>query len=308
MNNLAKSIAALCLITAMACGDAGNLERSRRTVIKVDHHVLTLSKFNEFFESVKMNYEKDDVTRLRDARARYVLQLLEEMLIARRAEELGISVPPRELNEAIAEVKQTYTEEGFNDMLMKQAISLDTWKERLQKQLLVQKVIVEDLGKDIVVSREDIRRYFDEHKQEWHHPESFRVLHILVSEKKKAQKILKEVKNGADFSELARTYSTALEAESGGDMGYIEKGDLPEELEKPIFALKTNEVSPVIHTAFGYHIFKIIEKRPAGNPAMEELVEDIKKQVKNQKIKDAYGSWLSGLRTRYNVEINEQVI
>jgi len=91
-------------------------------------------------------------------------------------------------------------------------------------------------------------------------------------------------------------------------MGFVERGHLPEELEAPIFALKKGELSPVVKTSYGYHIFEVVEKRQAGKPEMNDLIGEIRELLKREKVGKAYGPWLAELRARYAVVVNDQII
>jgi parvulin-like peptidyl-prolyl isomerase len=277
----------------------------------VDDHTLTLSEFNAFFEPLKMNYDREDGgddTSLREARARFFLELIEEMIILRRAEELGLQVTSGELQQALKNIEGDYDDQGLQDMFMKQAISLETWKERIRRQLLVEKVLNQELGASISVTPDEMRQYYDAHHEQWSRGEQVRVWHMLLSSKEQAEQVLKKIKSGEDFAAVARQYSTAPEAKSGGDMGYVERGHLPERLEVPIFSLEQDTVSPVIKTSYGYHIFKVVDKRQAGKPKMHDWIDEIRERVKKEKIEAAYGPWLAALRSRYEIKINKEII
>jgi len=282
-----------------------------RPVISVDDHVLTLSEFNEYFEPLKMSYgreENEDASSLREARARFLLELIEEMIILRRAEELGLHVSSAEMQQALENLEGDYDDQGLKDMFMRQAISLETWKERVRRQLLVEKVLNQDLGEGISVTPEEMRQYYDEHHEEWGRGEQVRIRHILLSSQEQANEVLKKIKDGEDFAAVARQYSSAPEATMGGDMGYVARGQLPERLEVPIFSLELDRVSPVIKTSYGYHIFKVVEKRPADKPRMDDRIEEIRKRVKKEKIETAYGPWMAKLRSRYKITVNKEII
>ena len=304
----------LCLFflaSLVGCSGKNGTEEHLKPVIRVDDHVLTLSEFNAFFEPLKMSYgtdENEEDEGLREARARFLLELIEEMIILRRAEELNLHVSDGELQEALDAIEGDYDEEGLRNMFMKQAISLDAWKERARRQLLVEKVLSRDLNVHITVTPDEIRQYYDEHREEWDLGEQVRVRQILLSNKKQAQDVLKKVREGEDFAGLAEQYSTAPESSQGGDLGYVQRGSLPESLEKPIFALAEGKVSPVIKTQYGYHIFKVIEKKQAGKQTMDDWIEEIKGRIKTQKLETAYGPWLAELRSRYKITVNKETI
>ncbi|MBW2107957.1 MAG: peptidyl-prolyl cis-trans isomerase [Deltaproteobacteria bacterium] len=309
--HVVHQVVALCCLVLCGCSGGTDQALQTREVIRVDDLVLTLRQFNDFFEPVRMGYLGEaapDDEGLRAARARFLLEQLDEMVILRRAQELGLGVTPEELEAGLNEFKRDYDENSLHDMFMRQAISPETWKERTRRQLLVQKVVDRDLGATMVVSPEEIEQYYNAHYRQVPQTEAARVQQVLVADKLLADKLLKRLAQGEDFAELARRYSTAPEADRGGDMGYIARGELPESLESPIFDLTPGAVSRVVHSPYGYHIFKVIEKRPAGIPGLEGCVDKIREQVKKAKIEAAYGPWLAKLRVRYHVTVNKEII
>jgi len=83
-----------------------------------------------------------------------------------------------------------------------------------------------------------------------------KVSHILVEKKSEAEKILKQLKEGADFAELARKHSTCPSKKNGGNLGFFTRGRMVKEFEKAAFDLKKGELSDIVKTEFGYHIIK----------------------------------------------------
>lgn len=297
----------------MLCGCSGGPDQvlQNQVVIRVDDLVLTLRQFNDFFEPIRLGYPGEfapDDEGLRAARARFLLEQLDEMVILRRAQELGLKVTPEELEAGLNQFKGDYDQDSLHDMFMRQAISPDTWKERTRRQLLVQKVIDTDLGATVAVSAEEIEQYYDTHYRKAPQAQAVRVQQVLVADRQQADAIRKRLVQGEDFSALARQYSTAPEADKGGDMGFVARGQLPESLEAPIFDLAVGAVSPVVHSPYGYHIFKVTEKRPAGVPGLEGCVDKIRQRVKEAKIEAAHGAWLNKLRARYHVTVNKEII
>ncbi len=88
---------------------------------------------------------------------------------------------------------------------------------------------------------------------------NLRALHILVATEDEANEVKKLLDEGADFKELARSRSKGPNAEKGGDLGLVSKGDLMPELDRELSSLKVGEISDIIKTEMGYHIFKRIE-------------------------------------------------
>ncbi|MDY6987324.1 MAG: peptidylprolyl isomerase [Thermodesulfobacteriota bacterium] len=306
------ALAFLVFLLVSACSNTDEPGLEGQPVVQVEDLVLTLAEFNEFFEPFRMNQAQGqgDGQALREARLRFLLQLLEEMIILRRAAELGVKVSAQELEEAVTSIEGGYGEAGFKDMFMKQAISLETWKKRLKAQLIVKKVVYKELAEDITVTPEEIGDFYKRHREDFAAGtgEQIRPYHILLSTKEEADRILERLKKGEDFATMARLSSEAPEAERGGDMGFVARGELPKCLEDPLFALEKDTLSQVIQTPYGHHIFKVVENRAASEPGMDDWIEKAKEYVREEKLEAAYGPWLAKLRSRYRITVNKEMI
>ena len=306
---MAIALVVLCLISG--CSDTGDMSLGNQVVIRVDDRELTLAQFNEYFEATAMSCDDEqtqDRVTMRETRLRFLLQLVEEMIIVRRADDLHLDISPKELDIAMRDIQKNHSEPSFNYLFLKRAISFEAWKERLKTRLLVEKVIRKELLKEVSPTPPEIRDYYAKHWEEWNQGEEIRARHILLPSKEKAKHILRRLESGDDFAALARDHSVAPEAQEGGDMGYVVRGQLPESLEKPLFDLELGDVTPVIKTPYGFHILQAVEKREAGKPKIEECIEKIRDGIQKERLEATYGSWLAGLRSRYRIEINEGVI
>ena len=140
-----------------------------------------------------------------------------------------------------------------------------------------------------------VRAAYLANKDKYQAPEQAHVAHILIANqddaKAKAQieKLRQEAASGADFAKLDKENSSdAGSALKGGDLGLIPRGQTAPEFEAAAFALgKPGELSPVIKTQFGYHIIKLIEKKPARTMALEEVKPQLEKQFIQQAIQQA---------------------
>jgi peptidyl-prolyl cis-trans isomerase D len=152
----------------------------------------------------------------------------------------------------------------------------------------------------ITVTDEELRKAYSDSLDNFRMPERIHVRHILIStegksdaEKKtllaKAQDVLKQAKGGADWMALAKKYSDdKANADQGGDLNWVVKGQMVPEFESAAFALKPNEIGGVVTSQFGYHIIQVLAKDPAKVKPFEEvkdgLMVDLRKQDVAQKM------------------------
>lgn len=145
------------------------------------------------------------------------------------------------------------------------------------------------LRESIDIPEDEMKSYFESRKEDFSEKEKIRVRHILFSippsaseEKKgeikeKAKQVLNEIKNGADFAEMAKKYSDdAGSANDGGDSGFFERGVMVPEFEREAFALEPGSLSGIVQTNFGFHIIKMEEKQSA----MQKQFADVKEQIR----------------------------
>jgi parvulin-like peptidyl-prolyl isomerase len=179
--------------------------------------------------------------------------------------------------------------------------------ELLFDQLLVEKYMYA-LVKDIQVDEEEIQRYYSEHKREFLLPERVKVSQILLQSEDKAVEILESLKDGdpENFRKLAKAQSVGVEASRGGEMGVFAMGQLPEEMEKAIFALKEGEVSPVLESSYGYHIFRLDSRYEPELISPDRASSSIEIKILSQKVKNRISQHIENLKNSLEWEFYMQ--
>ena len=162
-------------------------------------------------------------------------------------------------------------------------------------------VIVADQAKvadSIQLTDAQIQDYYNSHKDEYRTPERVRARHILLSTANKpkdevakiqaqADALLKQIKAGGDFAELAKKNSQDPgSAQKGGDLGWVSRGQMVKNFEDAVFTLKPNEISNVVTTEYGFHIIQVLEKQPAHLQSLDEVKPAITVTLKNQTVFD----------------------
>ena len=129
-----------------------------------------------------------------------------------------------------------------------------------------------------------------------------RARHILVDTKEEAEKIIEELKGGADFAELAKQ-SKDPSGQNGGDLGFFGAGQMVPEFEKAAFALEPGQITQEpVKSQFGWHVIKVEEKRMSEPPSFAE----VEAQLRNYLMRQKFETILAGLRDKYPVEIVDQ--
>ncbi len=240
------------------------------------------SYFNSDFErylKFSLGNDYDDLSDI--SLSRLADNFVEEKIFLEAARDQGVSLTLEEKKEYLAKhVNQIEMEENKRSM-GEEEINL------LFDQLLVEKYTYA-LIREIKVDEEEIQEYYLEHKREFLLPERVKVSQILLPSEDKAVKILERVRDAGseDFKRTARTELIGVEASKGGEMGVFEMGQLPQEMENIIFSLQVGEVSPVLESSYGFHIFRLDARFGPELIPEKEAIASIETKILSQKVKD----------------------
>ena len=263
---------------------------------------ITLGEFQERFARTGLKPEKEAELQVKEE---FLNRLIERKMMLREAQRRRIKVSLPEINKRV-ETMRADQGKDVKETLGGLGIDFEKWKSDLWEDMMLEKLIARDVVRASHVSSSEIRRYYQENPQEFQRPEQVRVRQIVVATEDEAQKILDQLLNEkADFTALARKKSTAPEAEEGGDLGYFAMGEMPGEF-NVVFGLPRGGISSVVKSPYGYHIFKLEDKRKAGKMGLEEASKDIAEKLSRQKQDVQYQQWLTELRGRTKFVVNYQ--
>lgn len=246
-------------------------------------------------------------------------QMINTELLAQNAEKEGIKVTDKEVQSSFNELK-TYinSDEEIKGAAEELGINDEFLKEQAKLSLLIQKS-QEKFYKEGKVSESEMKEYYDKHIDEYKKDE-VEASHILIKTtddnnkplseaeqkkaKAKAEKVLKEVKAGGDFAELAKKYSDDPgSAAQGGALGAFGKGMMVQEFEDAAFGMEPGEISDLVKTDFGYHIIKVTD-RIKETTSFEEAKEGIKEEI----LKNKYGEKVAELQKKAKIEKTDSAI
>ena len=201
-----------------------------------------------------------------------------------------------------------YQEDSFQRYLEIENISLQEWQNKLKNNLLIKSLINKVVNSKVSISDSETQEYFKAHPEEFQTKERIRALHIMVETEEEARNILKKMASGKkDFSHLAQEHSLGPEGVKGGDLGYFESGNMPEEFDD-IFKLNVNETSAIIRSPYGFHIFKVIDKKNHRKMSFDESRKLIYNKLLQQHQEKAFQEWLKKIKDDASIKINYDIL
>ncbi len=298
----------IVIIVVMLPSCKGNMPA--HIVAEVDGDPITVAEFTTELAPLVGDYhaspspqEEGGLKQLKEALAD---QLIEQRLILHEAPKMGILVSDDEVEEALASIKRSYPEGGFEEVVPDEA-SLLQWKERLQQRLLIEKVITRVSQVTSPIDEKTMRQYYEQHREEFVLSEQVRVRQIVVEDRNDAENIIRKLKRGDPFDELARRYSSGPEAGEGGDLGFFGRGEMPEEFDI-VFSLQEGEISDIVQSPYGYHIFQVVTKQDQSESGFAEVKAQIMQVIIREKEEKAFQDWLKTVKKKATIRVNEKAL
>lgn len=206
------------------------------------------------------------------------------------------------------------SEEEFLEMLSQRGYTPDTLREELGKVMAIDGYIGGEVATAVDVTEKEVRGYYDDNQNMFREPESLRASHILVSveegadekQKKSAYGTIRDIKKkidkGEPFEALAKEHSDCPSSAQGGDLGFFQKGQMVKPFEDAVFALKVGEISDIVETRFGYHVIKLVDRRPERTAPFDEVKGDIEQFLGEQKVYTRLRSIVDRLKTEAKIQ------
>jgi peptidyl-prolyl cis-trans isomerase C len=243
-------------------------------------------------------------------------QLVVYTLLSQESQKRGIKVEDAEIDAKMAELKKQFpTQDAFDKALKERGMTLDSLRKDARVDLSVTKLIDAETAALPGPSDLDAKAFYEKNPDKFKQEESVRASHILVrvdekadaAAKKKARaeidSVLKQLKAGGDFAKLAQQHSQDGSAAQGGDLNYFAKGAMVPAFDKVAFELKPGQVSDVVTTQFGYHIIKVIDRKPGRTIPLEEASQQIKQFLTEQKKQQHQEAFIEGLKKKSKIEV-----
>lgn len=300
----------LCGLILIAACDKVDIF-SRPYVAEVNGSRIYLDEYKARLTQKKALVPKELLSAQPDYGKRMEEEVLDNMIIEKimylRARELGLAVSYGELEGRISEIKKEYGGE-FPSLFAQEKLNFEQWKEDLKREMLLEKLIAVDVNAHIHVSEDEAEDYFNSHNDLYKAGPEVRVAQIVVRDMAVARQALQRLNAGDDFSDVAKELSIGPEARLGGDLGFIARGVMPEPLDKTIFNLRLNEISHIVQSPYGFHIFKIMEVKPVKIKDFAESKQEVMADIRAAKGEAAFVSWLDSLKAKAVIKKEHAVL
>lgn len=246
-------------------------------------------------------------------------QLIRRQLLDEKIAEANITITEDDVMNQINEIAsaQKMSLEDFKKTIEQYGRNFEEVKEDFRKMLSRNKFMEAQWAGKIDVTEENAKKYYDENKKRFDVPEQIRTSHILIkfeladpnadpneakaTAKAKAQGLLQQIKDGADFAELAKAHSACPSAPKGGDLGFFPRGETTPQFEKVAFGLEIGQISDVVETEYGYHVIKVTDHKDASVVSFEQAKDDITKQLTEKKQLEFAKEYLTSLKAQANI-------
>jgi peptidyl-prolyl cis-trans isomerase C len=286
-------------------------------VAKVNGDVIGKTEFEGAIHSVEARAGRPVPAEQRDQVYRSVLDdLVAYRLLRQEARRRQVPVADVDLETRLGGLRKQFgTEQAFELALKAQHTSLEKLREDARSDLMVNKLLQDEVLSKIQVKPGDISSFYEKNPDKFQQPEMVHASHILVivppeadaktkgALKARAVEALKAAKAGKDFAALARQYSQDGSAAKGGDLGFFPRGQMVPAFEQAAFSLAPGQVSDLVETQFGFHIIKVLERRAGGTVPFAQAAPKIQEYLEQQAQSEKGKAFVDSLKAKGTVEI-----
>ena len=283
---------------------------AQEVLVKVGQQSLSAEMFAHRI-SQKLRYQNPLVAthaeHVQNIKNSVVEEFISESLVREWARRSGFQLKDSDIEKNLKAHQRDYPDDlSFKSEYQRSQNSYALWKESLRQRVLEEKLF-EDLRKKITpLTDKEKRAFYKEQKHLFRRPAQIRIRQIVVEKKESAERILRELKRGRNFSELAKKFSIAPEAKSGGDTNWLDVNTLP--LLEKVYKMAPRSISPVIQSPYGFHIIEVLGKKKAGTLNYQESLSTIENKMIEIREQEAYSHWLDGQLRKVKVEKNVKAI
>jgi len=298
------------LVLAVALLLAGGCRLPRDTAAEVDGRRIEASElesavraFTATFGQLPPALERE----LPRVRRGVLERLIDRELMLAEAGRRHIRPSPEELERALAPTREGMPAKELEATLAAAGTDRESWRRAAERDLTIEKLQAA-ITAPVTVNEQELDAWIARHRDRRELPEEVRAAQLLVRTEATAVEARRRIVGGAAFADVAREISLSPDADHGGDLGYFARGQMPPEFDEVVFSLPRGQLSDVVASPYGFHLFLVNDRRPGRVRSDEELRADVRTALLAGKREEAFRAWLADARARARIKYNRSLV
>jgi len=293
-------------------------------IARVNNQIITLSDYQKAASGLRQEVEQDCqnctqqqiTSEVSERRKNLLRDMIDQQLLIERAKDMDVSVET-DLIKRLDDVRKQNNLASMEDLekaVEGQGIVWEDYKNQMRNSLLTQEVIRREVGGRLDIGSDEVKKFYEAHKQDFVRSEQVVLAEIFLSTQDKSPEEVAAVRTraddlhnrlvkGEDFVALAKRYSQGSTAQDGGDLGAFERGQLAKQLEDATFGLDKGQFTDVIQTKTGFEVLKVVDHFQAGQQPLDKVEGEIMNILYRQKMDPAMRTYLAQLREESYVQV-----
>ena len=312
-------LAALALVSIALLALWLEKESSEGRIAVVNGSVITQEDFDREMSRVQhrlVSMGKSLIdSEIPEVKKEVLEDLINRELLYQESQRKGIKVDEAAINDRVMALKKRFPSEAeFKSALIEANLSEAAIKPQIRRGLAIQRFIDTHIVQKAAVSDQEVKAFYEKRPGLFRQPEQVRASHILIkvdpkadelkraAAQQKIEEIQQRLQRGEDFAALAQEFSQGPSSAKGGDLGYFSQGQMVKPFEEMAFALMPGDVSDIVETRFGYHLIKVIEKKPETTIGFEDIKDRLGNYLKQERVQKEVSLYVQKLKEEAEVE------
>jgi peptidyl-prolyl cis-trans isomerase SurA len=290
----------------------------------VNDEVITQSEVDTFlrplYEEYKKQYPQEQLVQMMgEARQKLLNQLVEDRLAYQEAKTQKIEVDEAAIDQDLDQFKKRFkNDKELEGLMQREGLSMNEMRERARRQAMIRQLQDKEIRSRVVVSPLEVEAYYKEHAEEFSGADQIRIRSLTIKKddvarekglkdetaKSKIEDLRKQILSGENFGEIAKKFSQDTNAEKEGMGDWMQRGSMIPIIDEVIFNLKQGDVSQVVESPMGYHLFRVEEKKEKYKKSLDEARDEIYGKIFQKKSRERFDDWMKELKRNAYISVH----
>jgi|SRR3989338_7144302 len=284
-------------------GSGETVAPADRIVAIVNKDTVTQSEADAFLNLIIMQLSqryqgKELAERIEDEKKELIGKMIEERIILQEANRKKLEARADIVKKRLEEARKSYGSDAeFEESLRSRGLTQRDLEKRMGEQMMIRGLIEQEVRSKIVISPDEVTEYYEKHKDDFLQPEMHSIESLYFEDENIREKLLEDLKTGADFKQLAERYKVAYAKDA------LSMSQLKPEIREAIFSLKVNEVSGAVRSNKGIYVFKLLEILPQELKGLADVGDRIYNYIFEQKLSVKLAEWIEELKSKAHIVV-----